>query len=126
MFNNKNQQKIDEIDTIIGPGTKFEGSIEAIGIVRVDGEFNGNIVTKGDVIVGENGRVDGTISARNMVVSGSSEANLNCYEKLEIRSQGRVSGDITVKSIIIEENAIFNGKCSMRSKKENAKEATNE
>lgn len=126
MFNNKNQQKIDGIDTIIGPGTKFEGNIEAIGIVRVDGEFNGDIVTKGDVIVGDKGKVDGNISARNMVVSGNSSANINCYEKLEIRSQGHVNGDITVKSIIIEENAIFNGKCTMRSKKETAKEATNE
>lgn len=126
MFNSKNQQKIDEIDTIIGPGTKFEGNIEAIGIVRVDGEFNGNIVTKGDVIVGEKGKVKGTTSSRNMVVSGISEADINCFEKLEIRTQGRVSGDIIVKSIVIEENAIFNGKCSMGSKKDIAKETTNE
>lgn len=116
MFNNKKIQKIDEIDTIIGPGTKFDGNIEAIGIVRVDGEFKGNIVTKGDVLIGDNGKVDGTVSARNMVVAGSSTADINCSEKLQIKANGKVIGDIVVKNIIIEENAIFNGKCSMKSK----------
>lgn len=126
MFNNKKIQKIDEIDTIIGPGTKFVGNIEAIGIVRVDGEFRGNIVTKGDVIIGDNGILEGDVSARNMVVAGNSGANINCSEKLQIKADGKVSGDIVVKSIIIEENAVFNGKCSMRSNKENVKEASNE
>jgi len=126
MFNNKKPQKIDEIDTIVGPGTKFEGNIEAIGIVRVDGAFYGNITTKGDVIIGDNGKVEGTVTARNMVVAGVTNANINCLEKLEIRSQGKVNGDISVKNIIIEEKAIFNGKCSMKSEKDSAKEAVNE
>lgn len=126
MFNNKKPQKIDEIDTIIGPGTKFEGNIEAIGIVRVDGSFKGNIITKGDVIIGDNGNVVGTVSARNMVVAGITNANINCSEKLEIKSQGKLNGDIEVKSIIIEENAIFNGKCLMRTQKDSVKEAVND
>jgi len=126
LFNNKKPQKIDEIDTIIGPGTKFDGNIEATGIVRVDGAFTGNIITKGDIIIGDNGKVDGTMSARNIVIAGVINANISCSEKLEIKSQGKVNGDIAVKSIIIEENAVFNGTCLMKSKKDSVKEAVNE
>lgn len=126
MFKNKKTQKIDEIDTVIGPGTKFNGDIEAIGIVRVDGTFTGNIVTQGDVIIGDNGTVIGIVTARNMIVAGTSNAELNCSGKLEIKSQGRVIGDVFVDSIIIEERAIFKGKCSMNYNQETQKEIVND
>lgn len=128
MANDKKAQKIDEIDTVIGPGTKLEGKIEATGIVRVDGSFEGDIITQGDIIIGEKGSVQGQIKAKNMIVAGTSLAKIKCQGKLEIRSTGKVVGDVIINDIIIEEKAIFEGQCLMRSKEEKAptKEAVNE
>jgi len=122
MFNNKKTQKIDQIDTVVGPGTKFQGNIEAIGIVRVDGFFNGGIVTQGDIIVGENGDVEGKLKARNIIIAGTSKANLICEAKLHIKSNGKVIGDVEVDSIVIEEKAVFQGQCLMRSEEKNQTE----
>ncbi|OEF99677.1 hypothetical protein BHF71_07935 [Vulcanibacillus modesticaldus] len=114
MFSNKKNQKINEIDTVIGPGTNFEGNIEAIGIVRVDGSFSGDMTTQGDIIVGEQGQVKGNLKGRNMIIAGSSYAKLICEEKLEIKSSGKVIGDVEVGNIVIEEKAVFKGQCLMR------------
>ncbi len=116
MFSNNKKpqvQKVDEIDTVIGPGTKFEGEIKAIGIVRIDGVFSGEISTQGDIIVGDQGEANGNLSSNNMIIAGKSNAKLKCKEKLEIRSSGTVIGDVEVKNIVIEENAVFKGQCVM-------------
>ena len=117
LFNNNKKtqtQKIDEIDTVIGPGTKFEGDLKATGIVRIDGMFNGDIYTTGDIIIGDHGETNGTMTSRNMIIAGKTNSKLKCEEKLEIRSTGKVIGDVEVKNIIIEENAVFKGQCIMK------------
>lgn len=118
LFSNSNNkkvvQKVDEIDTMIGPGTKFEGNVQAQGIIRVDGTFTGEMSTQGDIIIGENGNVQGKLVAKNIVVAGTSNAKLHCSGKLVIRSSGKVLGDINVESIVIEEKGVFEGNCEMR------------
>lgn len=120
MFNNNNKnQKVDEIDTVIGPDTKLEGKIEAIGIVRVDGRFHGEIITQGDIIIGENGEVEGKLNAKTVIVAGFLKANPLNVGKLVIRTTGKVIGDVEVSHIVIEENAVFEGNCSMNYNKDN-------
>lgn len=118
MFSNNKKnnqvQKVDEIDTVIGPGTRFEGEIKATGIVRIDGYFSGDIYTKGDIIVGDHGETNGNMASRNMIIAGKANAKLKCEDKLEIRSTGKVIGDVEVSNIVIEENAIFKGQCFMQ------------
>jgi len=115
LFSNKKTQRVDEVDTVIGMGTKFEGKIEATGIVRIDGKFTGEITTQGDIIIGENGNVGGQLNARNMIVAGESHASLNCAGRLQIKTTGKVYGDVEIDNIIIEEKAVFLGHCVMRS-----------
>lgn len=129
MFSNNNNkkpaQKVDEIDTVVGPGTKFEGNINATGIVRVDGVFSGEINTQGDIIVGEQGEVSGNLSSNNMIIAGVSNAKLVCNGKLEIRSSAKVIGDVEIDSIIIEDKAVFNGQCKMKKEVEASTKAVN-
>jgi len=115
MFKNKQPKiNVDDIDTVIGPGTSFEGNIKAVGIIRIDGAFNGEMMTQGDIIIGERGNVKGSLKARNMIVAGKSEASLDCEAKLEIKSSGQVVGDVVVESIVIEDGAVFTGHCKMK------------
>lgn len=119
MFKNKKTQiNVDDIDTVIGPGTVFEGNVKAIGVIRVDGSFNGEMVTQGDIIIGEKGNVEGILNARNMIVAGNSKAKLYCEGKLEVKSTGRIIGDVVVDSIVIEDGAIFKGHCQMKREEE--------
>ncbi len=121
MFNSKKTQKVDEIDTVVGLGTKFEGKIEATGIVHVDGAFSGELSTSGDLVIGKDGSVEGKANAKNIIIAGISHATLTCVGKLEIKSSGKVYGDVEVEHIVIEEKAIFEGKCFMKKNEDQQK-----
>ncbi len=135
MSNDKRQsvmQKRDQLDTIIGPGTKFEGEITAIGMIRIDGVYKGNLTTQGDVLVGDQGEVNGslstegdimvvdkgvvsgTLTAKNVVIAGRAQAQIRSEDLLEIKSTGKVLGDVDVSKLVIENGAIFKGQCNMK------------
>jgi cytoskeletal protein CcmA (bactofilin family) len=115
MFQKKGTVEVDpeKIDTVIGKNTFFEGNIRSEGTLRIDGNFTGQIETKGNVIIGEGARVQANISSDNVIVSGEVKGNILAKGQLKITSTGKVYGDIEVQNLTIEEGAIFDGKSKM-------------
>lgn len=109
----KTAQRIDKVDTVIGPGTVFEGTIKATGIVRIDGKLTGSVETSGDIIVGDQGNVQADVSANNITIAGKIHGNVTAKEKTSLLHKAFVEGDIDTKNIIIEEGAVFKGRCIM-------------
>ena len=119
MFGNKNNAVedsalLEQVGTIIGPGAVLEGPLTTKDSTRIDGTVKGNVTVSGALIVGQDGKVVGTISALNVYVAGEVTGNITAPQgKIEISDTGKVNGDITCKGIIIDENAVFQGKCEM-------------
>lgn len=101
------------IETLIGEKTKIEGAVQVSGTTRVDGYIKGTVQSDDMLIIGNSGRLDGDSQAKNMLVAGKVKGNLTIAEKTEITSQGVVMGDIWTKMLVIEEGAVFTGKCHM-------------
>jgi cytoskeletal protein CcmA (bactofilin family) len=99
--------------TIIGSGSKFDGTLNTSGVVRVDGYFGGELIIAGSLIVGENGYIKGNIKSDKVTIAGKVEGNINCTGCLELTSSGKLYGDIEVKNVSIEDGAVFEGKCIM-------------
>ncbi len=99
--------------SIIGLGTIVDGSIKTDSTIRVDGEVNGDLTSKATVIIGEEGKVVGNVTAQEVMISGSVNGNVKADTKLEIIAKGKVAGDIYTKSLSIDESAMFQGKCVM-------------
>lgn len=102
-----------KIGTIIGPGAVFDGNLSAPEATRIDGTVNGNCICQGNLIVGTEGRVKGNITAQNVVISGKVDGDIDATGKLELFSTGRIVGNITAKSLVIDEDAYFDGRCTM-------------
>lgn len=102
-----------KITTIIGKGAECNGDFSAQGSARIDGCVNGSVTVAGTLIVGTEGCVNGDISAQNVIVGGEVVGNINTPEKAELTATARVLGDITTSVIVIDENAVFQGKCDM-------------
>ena len=119
MFGNKNggtedNALLEQVGTIIGPGAVIEGPLTTKDSTRIDGTVKGNVTISGALIIGQDGKVIGTISALNVYVAGEVAGNIAAPQgKIEISDTGKVNGDITCKGIIIDENAVFQGKCEM-------------
>jgi cytoskeletal protein CcmA (bactofilin family) len=101
------------METVIGKGTKITGNIDATGTIRVDGHLEGEITTKGDLVIGESGSVKAKVKAHSAMIAGTINGNLEVADKLELASTGKLYGDIKTGSLIIGEGAVFKGACEM-------------
>ncbi|MCM1026569.1 MAG: polymer-forming cytoskeletal protein [Roseburia sp.] len=101
------------ITTIIGKGAECNGDFDAQGSVRLDGVIHGNVTVSETLVIGAAGYVEGDIIAQTAIVGGEVNGNIKAPVKTELTSSGRVIGDITTGSIIIDEHAIFQGRCDM-------------
>lgn len=109
----KMRKKETQISTIIGAGAECGGDFKAEGSIRVDGTVNGNVIVTEAVIVGATGCINGNIDAKSVIIGGEIYGNLNVPEKVELTSTARVIGDITTNGLVIDEKAIFQGRCDM-------------
>lgn len=114
----------DKVNTIIGKDTSFKGVISGKGLIRIDGEAEGTITNKGDVIIGENGRVCVELQARNVTIAGHYEGDLDASGKLELKKTAVVIGTFKANGLIVEEGALVSGSVEMKNKEQAAKEET--
>jgi len=99
---------------VITQGTKLVGKISTDTDFRVDGQVEGDIISKGKVVIGQNGLLKGSVSCTNAEIVGTIVGNLQISDTLTLRSSAQINGDVKTKSLVVEPNAVFNGTCSMR------------
>ena len=105
-------QKLN-ITTLIGKGAVMEGDFASPGCVRIDGKINGNVNVEGTLVVGTSGVIDGNVKCGGIIVGGEILGNIFAPERAELSCTSRVIGDIHTGNIIIDEKALFQGKCIM-------------
>ena len=115
MFNKKEDdtQKNKNIETIIGPSVKLEGSFKGEGDLLIEGILVGRLETKSNLKIGSSAIVQANIKANNAFISGKVKGNINIKGKLEITSKAIILGDIKAKIISIESGGLLHGKIVM-------------
>lgn len=114
MFGKEGAEQQAAISTILGSDCKFTGDVDAKGTIRIDGEFDGKILSTDSVIVGKSGIVKGEVHASHAMVSGTVEGNIFAKKKVELQSGSRLIGDVESMSLVIEDGVFFEGKSKMR------------
>lgn len=102
-----------EITTVLGKGSAFDGKLTFEGAVRIDGDFSGEIQTDGTLIVGEPAQVTAEIRAANVIIEGSVRGDVVASTSLEIHQTARVHGNLSTPSLEIQKGALFEGNCRM-------------
>jgi cytoskeletal protein CcmA (bactofilin family) len=103
-----------EMGALLGRGSRFEGKLSFEGTVRIEGEFVGDIVSEGHLIVGESARIEATVSVGSALVSGSLSGTIATRGTLELKRSARVKGDLDVESLTMEKGAFFEGSVKMK------------
>jgi cytoskeletal protein CcmA (bactofilin family) len=114
MFKRDPDAGLDRVETVIGRGASLNGSFTGTGTLRVDGRVEGQVVHRGDIVVGEAGLVEANIQARNITVAGEIRGSVEAEGKLELTATGKLTGDVKVGALIINEGAFFHGSCAMK------------
>jgi cytoskeletal protein CcmA (bactofilin family) len=95
---------------VIGKSVTIKGQIFSQEDLTIDGEMEGSVELKEHrLTVGPNGKIQAGIKAREIVVLGTVNGNVEASDKIDIRKEARLVGDIKTSRIVIEDGAYFKG-----------------
>jgi cytoskeletal protein CcmA (bactofilin family) len=102
-----------EINTLLGPGSSFEGKLTFEGTVRIDGKLAGEIFSNDVLVVGEGAQVEAEIDVGVLIVEGMVTGNVRAKRLVELHAPARVRGNIETPSLFIDKGVLFEGQCRM-------------
>lgn len=102
------------INTMVGFGSTVRGDFQVKGFLRIDGDLIGKVKCTERVVLGSGARMKGNIVAEEIVVAGALMGDLVAHSKVKILSSAVVIGNITASRLIIEQDAIVDGVCSVK------------
>ncbi|MBN2716803.1 MAG: polymer-forming cytoskeletal protein [Deltaproteobacteria bacterium] len=103
-----------EVGSLLGKGATFSGKLTFFGTVRIEGEFEGEVISDDTLVVAKGGRVRGMVNVGQLVVAGGVvEADVVARESVEILPEGKIVGEVTTPSFQIEKGGIFMGTSKM-------------
>ena len=109
--------KSGELNGFLDRGSSFKGELEFEDTMRIDGRFNGRIVSKNELIVGESATIEGEVHVGRIAISGTVIGKIKADQRVEIHRNGKVYSDVDTPALVIEEGAIFQGNCVMGDRK---------
>src|SRR5271170_5098388 len=113
----------------IGRSLVIKGEVTGSESLFIDGRVEGTISFPDNrVTIGRNGNVAANINAKEVVIMGKVQGNVQCSDRLDIRSEGVLSGDVITHRISVEEGAILKGGVEVRNpeKKDQKTQAQND
>lgn len=83
--------------------------------LRISGEFEGKLDTKGSLTIGENARVKADIDGEDITIAGKVTGNIIATRRLNLIAPANITGDIVTSSLVVSDGAVLNGNCKMSS-----------
>lgn len=97
----------------ISSGTTIKGEINSPSDIRIDGSFEGRIISKGRVVAGDKAVISGDVICENLDFWGRMTGSIYVKDTLTLKEGCTVNGDIHVRRLVVELGARFEGKCNM-------------
>ena len=98
---------------VIAEGTYIEGKITSNTNIRIDGSIKGILDCQEKLVMGETGLVEGTISTKDAIITGTFNGDLVVKGTLHLKSTAIINGDITAQFLVVDEGAKYFGKCNI-------------
>ena len=96
---------------VISHGTIIEGKFNSTENIRLDGMMKGEIKCEKRLVMGEQGKVEGTVNTVDAVVMGTVEGEFKASGTLTLKATALIKGTIVAKYMIVEEGARYFGDC---------------
>ena len=95
-------------------GTIIKGDIISHADFRLDGELVGNFVSKGKIVIGPAGTVNGDIKCINADVEGQFNGKIEVEDGLNVKAKARITGEVITGRLSVEPGAEFTASCAMK------------
>lgn len=107
-------QREDNVDTVVGPSVNVEGDFSSAGNIVVKGSVSGSVHTSRHLLVEEGAKILANVQAGSATVSGLVRGNVRVSDSLVLTSTAKILGDINAEVLQVDAGAILIGKVSMR------------
>ncbi len=99
----------------IGQPVVIKGEVTGAEALYIDGRIEGTIsVPQHRVTIGRHGSIQASINARELVIMGKVNGNVECLDRLDIRGEGSLTGDVITQRISVEDGALMKGSIQVR------------
>jgi cytoskeletal protein CcmA (bactofilin family) len=99
----------------IGKSVHIKGELSGSEDIFIDGRVEGSIQLNGNSLtIGPNGQVRANVAAKNVIIGGTLDGNIQAGERTELRKTASVNGDVQTQRIAIEEGAYFKGRLEIQ------------
>ena len=100
-------------NTVIGVNSNFRGTLMVSGTLRIDGEFEGDILNCDRLEIGEHGIMRADVEVKDALIIGRVYGNIRALGSIEMRAGARVEGDVAALTVAMEQGVRFTGRCTM-------------
>ena len=113
MKSNKNVEIVGNSQNRIAAGTTITGDIVSEAGFRIDGEIIGTLKTDAKVVIGKDGKIEGTLECSSADIEGTFSGTLKVGGLLSLKSTAIIEGDVYTSKLSVEPDATFNATCTM-------------
>jgi cytoskeletal protein CcmA (bactofilin family) len=110
-----------DLNGFLDAGSHIMGDLHFEDTFRIDGKVTGKIISSGDLIIGENGVIDGEVQVTRIFVSGTVKGSLEAEQRVELLATSKVYADIYTPVLTMEEGAFLEGRCSMKKREKSSR-----
>jgi len=104
------------LNVLIGKDCRISGTLSLSGKVELHGSIEGEVSSTGELIIGEPANIDAKVVGADVKVFGKVNGDIECSDRLELKTGAKVYGNISCPNLIIEDGVTFEGHCSMQQK----------
>ena|SRR5438128_193521 len=115
MFRNRSNGVVEPPppNTVIGTGSNVRGTLMIAGTLKIDGEFDGDILNCDRLEIGEHGLMRADVEVKEALIEGRVIGNIRALGVVELKTGSRMEGDVTAISVVMEPGVHFTGRCTM-------------
>jgi cytoskeletal protein CcmA (bactofilin family)/Tfp pilus assembly protein PilF len=104
---------VGKLNSYFGEGTVLKGTLRFKGLLRFDGDFEGEVISEDTFIVGEPGNVKANVDAGEFYNFGAVTGDVSARRKVSLHANSRLVGNIHTPILVAEERSFFEGACKM-------------
>ena len=108
-FRKKIEEKVLDVDASMQGNLAFKDAVN----IRINGKFEGNLETKGNLTIASTAIVSADIIGDNIIVGGRIKGKIIARERLTLLPSAIVEGELFPAKLNVAEGAIFEGRCTM-------------
>lgn len=98
-----------QLTALIEQGAAFDGRLTFEGVVRIGGQFRGEIFTNDTLVINSGAHVEAQIEAETVIISGTMKGNIFARRRVVMHPPATFQGTVTTPSLRIDEGVVFEG-----------------